>query len=598
MNRYLLANRALSRWQLLPRPRDSGLKNLVCFNLSLSRRRNLSFFSPDWHNHGFMNADDLNATEAWFKNLSNTYPDEVDAEAYAVVLRSIAASMQPGSPQRAEELVNRMKIQPTDQCYQSVLEAWANNVHEDYNLRVVRAERWFAQIREPTLESYHILLDVLSQGGPGANNKQMRKQAEIDHATKCEQVLQSMTVTPDTTTFNYVIRAWLRVRTDPVLMNTKVKEWLMAMEAEQQKNPAGLIQPNTKSYTMGMESCSILAGHRVKTRTGDGLQELKQLDAILKYMHDLHSQDQPEVVPDTVVYNVLLSTYARLSEFPIHKDAPLKAEKVLRRMMASGKDIAPNHLSFGKVILAWSNVKRPTSGERAIYWLEKLWELYEEEGRPERLQPKVGTYNVVIKANQHDPWIAERIFEELLNAEKDDTGGKLRPTTESFSFLIHSWVQHDLSRASMWLDELINRESNNTDVSLSITTTPDFFQAIIKHASRNPSIDNLILAIKVFDKYRLSRHPIDVHSYSWLIKLGLQVYAEPEQELDRQKFIAEVIEDCRRDGLISKQFMRELGNGTKHDLGLMEKYFADWPLPTSWTRNVPQDMLPKQSDTM
>lgn len=606
MNRYKIAHRALSLWHRVPRPRDPGLINQGCFNLSLGRYRTLSSCAPDWHNRSFMKTHDLKTTEAWFNELSNSHPDKVDAEAYAVVLRSIAASMQPGSPQRAEDVLNRMKIEPSDQCYQAVMDAWANSVHEDYGRSVVRTERWFAKIKEPTLEAYHTLLCALSKGNRGANNKTVRRKAEIDYATRCEQIFQSMTVPPDSTTFNYVIRAWLRVRTDPVLMNAKVMEWLMEMETQQQNNPSGLVQPNEKSYTMGMESYSLLASYRVKGKTGDGLHELRQVEAILKYMHDLHDQDQPDVVPSTIAYNVLLSTYARLALLPSHKDAPSKAEGVLKHMIETGKDIAPNQLSFSKVILAWSNAKLKKSGHRAVHWLNKLWELYEEEGQPARLQPHVGIYNVVIKANQRDPSIAEMVFEELLSAEKEGMSDQLRPTTESFSFLIHSWAQHDPSRASMWLNELINRESENTDISTSITTTPELFSAIIKHASHNPSIENLVVAIKVLHQYRSSRHPMDADSYSWLIKLGLQVYVEPEQERDRQDFIAEVVEDCQSDGLVSNHFIQELAHGTtcyegsagRPSSAAMDKFFTDWPLPSSWTRNVPKYLLPKQVDMM
>jgi hypothetical protein len=90
-------------------------------------------------------------------------------------------------------------------------------------------------------------------------------------------------------------------------------------------------------------------------------------------------------------------------------------------------------------------------------WLQRP--MYDEEGQPAHLQPHVGSYNIVIKANQRDPSTAERLFDELLRAEQEVTSGQLQPTTDSYSFVIHSWAKHDPSRASMWRDELMNIEN-------------------------------------------------------------------------------------------------------------------------------------------
>ena len=198
-----------------------------------------------------------------------------------------------------------------------------------------------------------------------------------------------MLVPPDTDAFNYVVRAWLKVKSDPELLATKVLEWLRTMEAHQQKKPAGIIQPNTKSYAMAMEGYAILAAHRVKSRTGDGHAELRYISALLNYMHELQKRGQPDVAPNTVAYNILISALARLSVSPHHKNAPLDAEEVLRHMVAVGKEIAPDQLSFTRVIQAWVNAKRETSAARAAFWLDTLWEMYEANGEVEELRPTI-----------------------------------------------------------------------------------------------------------------------------------------------------------------------------------------------------------------
>ncbi|KAI2512316.1 Pentatricopeptide repeat domain [Fragilaria crotonensis] len=553
-----------------------------------------------------MESDSLEAKEAWLSDLVKNHPSEVDAEAYCVVLQSIAQSDQPGAPQRAEELLSRMTVEPDDSCYRAVMEAWVKSSSDDASVQVLRTERWFMKIKEPALEVYHLLLDVLSKGSTKVNNRARNKELLISHATKAEQVLSTMLVPPDTIAFNYVVRAWLKVKTDPELMTTKVMKWLRTMEAHQQKTPAGIIQPNTKSYAMAMEGYAILAAHRVKSGTGDGHAELRYISALLNYMHELQKRGQPNVAPNTVVYNILISTLARLSVSPHHKNAPLEAEEVLRHMVAVGEDIAPDQLSFTRVIHAWVNAKRETSAERAAYWLDTLWELYEANGEVEELRPTIGIYNMVMRACRGDPKRTEEVFVELIRAEKEDSSRQLRPNSESFSVLIHSWVKHDLSRAAMWLEELLRRESNTDDSGPTVTASPELFQVIVKQASTMPSPDNLALALKIFDLFRSSRHSLDVHTYAWLVTLGLAVFSEPYHDVDRNEFIADIIRDCKSDGLVSNCLIRVLANGPVYITGwtaqasreIVKEYFSDWPLPGSWTRNVPTEFLPQEIDTI
>jgi hypothetical protein len=580
------------------------------YHLHTNRRSFANLFAHEWHRRDFMKNESLQAKQGWLSNLIQDYPAELDAEAYSVVLRAIAQSSHPGSPQQAEELINRMTVPANDECYQAVMKAWANSRREDSSLRIVRAERWFSRIQEPTLESYHILLNVMSKGQVKINNRTRAKQLLIENACKAEEILGSMnmtkTVRPDTQAFNYVIRGWSRVRSDPELSAEKIMEWLTRMERLQQENPAGPIQPNTQSYSMGMECNALLAGHRAKHHQGGGLAELAQVETLLKYMHDLQRDGYPNVVPNTVSYNIVLSTYARLAACG-HEDAPLKAETILRRMMVIGKDAAPDYLSFTKIIIAWTNANGPTSGQRAGYWLDKLWELYEEKGHDQRLRPQIGTYNLVIKAWKEDPENAEKVFMQLLRAEKADGEALLRPNTESFSLLIVAWSKFDLSRALMWLEELMRREAEASTDSFSITTTPELFEVLIRRASIEPSLVNLSLGVKTFEYLRASRHIVGVLVYRWLLKLGLRTLSGPQHDEDRQSFLADIIQDCCNDGLVSNVFLRELASGPVYTTGwtarksraAVQAYFSDWPMPASWSRNVDEDFhIPQESDTI
>ena len=602
MSRYLLVQRSLTR------VRHAWIPSTHHFPLvQVLSHPFVTWFAHEWHRENFMENETLQTKEAWFSDLIKHYPKEVDAEAYCVILQALARSGERGAPQEAENVLSHMVVTPNDRCYHFVVEAWAYNRWEEATICIPRAERWFTKVKEPNLETYHALLSILSKGKYKFTNRQRHNETSIRYAIRAENVLNSMVVEPDTHAYNYVIRAWLRVRFDAELRAAKVMEWLRRMEAIQQQNPGGRVQPNTKSYTMGMECHLSLVSHRIRTRTGDGLSELESISAILSYMHTLQNQGRSDVTPNTIAYNIIITVYARLAKSSIHHDAPIQAEKVLRHMIDTGNDIAPDHLSYNKVILAWSNSLQKVAPQRALYWLNKLWESYQTSGFSEKLRPRPDAYNLALSACRMDPIRAEEVFMELLRAEETVRDGSLGPNSESFSLLINMLAKTHLSRAVMWLEELLRRESQPDSTGTSrCVSVPALFDCLLKNASLEPTSEKLDLALKVLDLRRSSRHDTGIYSYVWLIKTGLAVLAEPHNDVNRERFIAKTIQDCRSEGVVTKAFIRAFTQAPVHSVGwteqarqeIMEEYFSEWPIPVDWTRNVPLEFMPSQSDAM
>jgi hypothetical protein len=196
---------------------------------------------------------------------------------------------------------------------------------------------------------------------------------------------------------------------------------------------------------------------------------------------------------------------------------------------------------------------------------------------------------------------------QLLRAEKADGEALLRPNTESFSLLIIAWSKSDLARALMWLEELMRREAETSTESFSITTTPELFEVLIRRASIEPSLANLSLGVKTFEHLRASRHEVGVLVYRWLLKLGLRTLSGPQHDEDRQSFLADIIQDCCNDGLVSSVFIRELSSGPVYTTGwtvrnsrdAVAAYFSEWPMPASWSRNVEEEYhIPQEADTV
>jgi hypothetical protein len=336
-----------------------------------------------------MNDASVEAKEAWLESIDQT-DSRVDSTAYLVVLKALGRSKRSGSPQRAEELIRKLErkaasqpswphLQPTLDCYNAVIHAWANS-REDAYLSINRAERWLNKLRQkgrkeqpalaPNTDSYNAFLDACSKGRVGRRDAHLAR----EHAMKAQALLEEMIrqqeslgpespVIPNTESFNYVIRAWTRCRDEPPVAY-HVMDILKQMTAYQRQQPdTSPILPNTQSYTMTMNAFVTAAWLKVlkcqrnglehrQDPTKNGLEEIEMVEDILQYMHKLYDAGLDYVVPNTVTYNTLITAWARLSG-PLHPDGPLRAEKVLRKMIALKEgghpEVAPDHLSFTKV---------------------------------------------------------------------------------------------------------------------------------------------------------------------------------------------------------------------------------------------------------
>ena len=636
-------------------------RKLQCLQPKLARMTIFSSSTPEWHHPSFMEESPIEDKEAWLESVIQSDP-RIDSAAYLVVLKHLAKSNESGSPQRAEEWMRRLEskaasqpssphLQPTVDCYNAVIKSWANS-REDASLSVIRTERWLSKIKKKPNEdgqhenvtantdSYNAFLDGCSRGRDGRR----RAANARNYAKKAQETLEFMIsqnklmgpespVIPNTESFNYVLRAWTRCRGEPPVAY-HVMDILKQMAEYQRQDPENSpVFPNTQSYTMVMDAFAAAAGLKA-TRcqqqgpsedrhdpTKNGLEEIEMVEDLLKYMHKLHEDGGLDyVMPNSVTYNVLISAWARLAG-PLHPSAPLQAEKVLRKMIALREDIhpevAPNHLSYTKVMLAWANLGKGNAGKRAQWWLKKLYDEYEVTN-DERLRPSLAAYNTVIKAwtRVGRPVNAEMLLVDLIRNEKSEKNPFLKPNSESFSMVIHSWLKAEASeqhpyqpeegcrRATQWLNELIRRENSG---NYGVTTSPELFDCILKAASKcnNLGPDILEFSISIFEKYRESRHRVDFMAYVWVLQVGLNTLGTVEFNDTRSEFIRQLVEDCCADGLLSNLFVRALANGPVYFDGwtrdesarLVNEFFPDWPLPWDWSRNLPyQYHVPRQED--
>ena len=584
--------------------------------------------------------------EEWLNSLIRKDDERLDSQAYLVVLKDLAQSNQSGSPHKAEEWMRKLeaaaaaaakqpqqqRLQPTVECYNTVIQSWANT-GEDASISAIRAERWLSKLGDDAnTESYNAFLDSCSRGRGGrrsydtARKRATKAQETLDYMIeKYKQLGLDSPVIPNTESFNHVIRALTRCRHDPTVAH-QVMIILKQMTEYQRQDPENSpIKPNTKSYTMTLDAFAIAARRKVthclqkgseedcQDPTKNGLQEIQTMQDLLAYMHKLHESGGLDyAMPNTITYNVMISAWARVSG-PIHPNAPLEAEKVLRKMISLREDfhfaVAPDVGSYTKVILAWTNLGEDMAGKRAQWWLNKLYEEY-EVANDDRLRPTVGAYNAVITAwsKLGRPENAEMLLVDLIRNEKSGKIPCLKANSESFAMVIHAWLKIDpdelvdstqlgerVRRAAKWLDKLIWREENGYNV----TSTPELFDNVLKAAAKckNPEPDILDFSISILDRYRASRHRVDTYAYVYLLQIGLNTLGTAEYDDTRFDFLEQLFHDCCDDGLLSNVFVRELANGPVYYDGwtqgesakVVKEFFPDWPLPREWYRNLRHD---------
>ena len=414
---------------------------------------------------------------------------------------------------------------------------------------------------------------------------------------------------------------------------------------------------------MAMQAWTILAGYKSRRAASksspqrnnnnnddhNGVYEMHQVEELLDYVHRLYAGGYPHVVPNTVLYNIWISGWARLS--PYHSKACLETEKVLRKMISlssSLPEVQPDHLSYTKVILAWAEAAshKPTAGQRAEWWLSKLIEEYkssllsnhsksdddddnDDASNHNRLRPRIGTYNAVLKAwrNTGDAARAEQFFQRTLQ-----DGGLVKANTESFALLIHTWLQqHKKNKGSLpqqvgvrkaheWLQTLLRLQQEDdhggggvaVTTTTTTTTTPDMYEGILKGIAQSPpSREMLDMAIDTLQSLVESRHHVGWQVFGWTMETAMK--------LGRVDIVKQLLRQCCDDGLLSGPLVRLICNGpvyaqgwtveaservkNKHLLQLVmgndkEPTPASFSLPPTWTRNLTDDnLLPKQADT-
>lgn len=475
----------------------------------------------------------------------------IDASAFEIVLEAMAApdasKIDPGVPRRAESWMNRLldlsrkddinnvDLQPTEKCYQYVIQAWANSDKEQPLVIVNRSERWLKQFLteecseedadlllpivlsseeyqqyqedilskssstiqsslraplKPSINFFNAFLDGLTRGRPGNNKKSQR--IVLQNARKADAILRRLisyyhhyqdqaSLVFDTETCNHVIRGWTRCKHDETI-HTRVLSIIRLMESYQRESPLhSHVKPNTKSYSMALDALVSVAKHKARNFYNNNARNAQQQQRWRQQPYDIHDDDDEDAqtIPERNQDN---SSRNGMDEIE-------QAHEILQYMHdlhdAGVEGVVPHRVPYNILITGWAGL--------ATFY----------------------DYDEAIDATSSPPFKAEEIL-RTMQSRRDDGFEDATPDVISYEKVITAWANSSHpnagKRASWWLKQLWNEHSRqqeeSTNKGVNLQPTVATYNAVVKALAKTEgalAAENMLLDLG--EKYQKDRTP-------------------------------------------------------------------------------------------
>jgi len=335
-----------------------------------------------------------------------------------------AQSNHPKAAEKAEALLETMiqlfhdknndfgkDIQPNSITFDTVLHAFSKAKNKAKPAEAILEQMDFIRRNmdwdvKPTVLSFTNLINAWgNQEGKNAQRAQdiMERMEELYVLTKDKDLKLN------TITMNCVMDAW-----------TKESNWQKAMailtrmevlyensnEYQKEHEPGEIVSPNTISYNIALKALV------------NGKQIRKAQDLFLR----MQSFTDPNMMPTTRTYNIMLSGYASLNSSQDGiKDAAKKASLILTKQLALYKQgnlyVEPDTISFSTCMNAIAKSRTyPNKAKKTKEILNAMWELYRSEGVDDPFEssfyPNIITYNTVLNAAAFSAFTSEKEKQE------------------------------------------------------------------------------------------------------------------------------------------------------------------------------------------
>ena len=333
---------------------------------------------------------------------SSDDPDiQPDVLCYNAVLNGWCQRGDDVAMSNAEQLFQRFRenpiIQPNLVSFGKMISGWGNNATNaeapdralDYFEELKMLYRDGNERCKPDLSIYKSLINVLvRQGAPGKAQSLLE---EMEHSDDPD-------IQPDVFIYTSVLHGWCKRGDDIAMSNAE------SLFDRFRRNP--IIQPNLVSFgTMisgwGNNSTNPLATDRaleyfeeLKRRYRDGNEHCKPNVAMYKrlikllgrkgacskaqsLLEEMERSDDPEIQPDILVYNSMLSGWCKMGD-----DVSMaNAEELFQRLLRNPA-IQPNLITYGTLLSGWCmNHRNPLATSRALSHFDQIKNRYRNEYR-------------------------------------------------------------------------------------------------------------------------------------------------------------------------------------------------------------------------
>ena len=370
-------------------------------------------------------------------------------------LNAVLARWENEFLESPNEILNPKKVLEKVDGWKELVDSIGNT-----NSLEIHLQQQVKELLRPDMKSYmHVIQAVASSIDQRSQKKKHENQNKlnfIDALLKrlVEESKLDLSMQPNVASFAAVMNAW--AKTNGVnyegkrnsSSSKKVEELLLCMEKLHEEGWHN-VQPNVVIYNILLSAWA---------KEG----EVKKIEDTLQKMIRL---EIPWVCPDSVSYSTLLSAYAKLGT----PEATLKADSLLHQMLElynHGMESAkPNVISFSNVIQCHANLG---NGDEAEEWLRRLQDLYRVH-KDSDWKPDVAIFNAVVQAwvKSGEPQKAEDFLRYMMvmdkeNVDSDDKSENyldhfVQPNSRSFNAVLSAWAKiGEAERAEVMLMEMHN----------------------------------------------------------------------------------------------------------------------------------------------
>jgi pentatricopeptide repeat protein len=419
----------------------------------------------------------------WIERCQENRNDIVKPDAVAIgsVIHAWVESGLPEAPHRADEWMNVctefLELQPTTQLYTSVIAAWAKVGKSQ------RAQDWMDRMDKNDvnidLAAWNGLLLAYAHSAASISSQSespaQRAEGVLKHMLRLYDT-KKLAEAPDVVSYSIVLDAWSKQVSRDSNARQKKQSAHKALQLLQQMkeslNPN--VSPNTISYNSVLTTCA-RAGlvPEAESLLKEMIQEYIQQNSTANETR----KDKSTIQPDIQSVALLLHAYSRTTMDTMF--AAQKAESILKDSLPS-LGLEPNLQIYNNCISCWAKASSPKSSIP----VERATALFREISQLHGMQPDVVAYTALMnvwgrhgKAEE-----AQALLDELWKVYQDARSADshlYKPTAQTLTTVLHAWSSCNPEQT----EALLQRMAQDYGVSPNVFSYSVVLTAWAKHAS-------------------------------------------------------------------------------------------------------------------